>query len=515
MKSLALKPGVAMRRMSLAPLLGILLAAPSASAAIKGLERVSTGLGGVVQVTHAPNDPDRLFVVQKGGVVRILDLTTPNPTLVPAPLVFISDTDGSGHGGLQSIAFHPDYANNGKFYVHVTVDNGGIQIDNVTSLYSSRIREYTVDTSGPHPVVDPNSQVEILNWVQPQDGHNGGWIGFSPNDGYLYIMSGDGGKQEDPDNNSQTLFETNPGQTFNGEPLGKVLRIDVDDDDFPGSNELNYAIPPTNPFVGDPNAADEIWAYGMRNPWRASFDRQTGDLWIGDVGQSSVEEIDFQPAGSPGGENYGWNRREGTSPHLGGALLPGDVEPVYDFAHGDGELQGNSVVGGYVYRGPDPTLQGQYFFADTSTSKVWMFDPADPYGTVDNINDLLIPDAGSIAGPVSFGEDLAGNLYLVNFFNSDIFRIDTGFAADFDNNGVVDQLDLTQWQGDFGQNDQSDADGDGDSDGADFIAWQRQFDPNGAAPVSTAVPEPASAAIAWMLLFAAWCSPLSRRRELR
>jgi len=386
----------------------LLLTLP-ASAAITGLERVATGLSSPMYVSHAPGDFTRLFICQKGGVIRILNLAT--GLINPVPFLTISDTDAGGDGGLQSMAFHPDYATNGLFYVHVTVDNGGVMIDGVTSPFSSHIREYAVSAA---PDVANPAATEILSWVQPRSNHNGGWIGFSPGDvgSYLYIMSGDGGKQNDPDDNAQTLV---------GEPLGKVLRVDVDGDDFPGDPDRNYAVPPSNPFVslaGD----DEIWAYGLRNPWRASFDLETADLWIGDVGQSAREEIDFQASTSSGGENYAWNRREGLIAHQGGALLPGDVEPVYDYAHGPGDFTGNSVVGGYVYRGADVDLQGLYFFADTVFGNVWTFDPSDPVNTVVRINDQLVPDLGALDVPVSFGEDAASNLYIVDFLG-DVFRI--------------------------------------------------------------------------------------------
>ncbi|MCA9239053.1 MAG: PQQ-dependent sugar dehydrogenase, partial [Planctomycetales bacterium] len=317
--------------LAFAPLL--LLASP-ASAGITGATRVANGLSSPLFATYAPGDKDRLFVLEKGGRIRIVDLTT--NTVVPTPFLTINDTDAAGEGGLLGLAFHPDYQNNGKFYVYVTVDNGGVFIDGGTSPFSSRIREYTATSA---TSADPSSVVEVLNWVQPRDNHNGGWVGFGPNDGYLYITSGDGGKQDDPDNNAQTL---------RGDLKGKILRIDVDQDDFPLPSQ-NYAIPEDNPFAGSAND-NEIWAYGLRNPYRASFDRQTGDFWIGDVGQNLREEIDFQPADSPGGVNYAWKRREGFISHQGGALLPGDTEPVYDYTHGSGGFQGNSVTGGYVYR---------------------------------------------------------------------------------------------------------------------------------------------------------------------
>jgi glucose/arabinose dehydrogenase len=398
-------------------ILPLVLSASSVHAGLEGLVRVASGLTRPVYVTHAPNDPTRLFIVERDGVIRILDLG--QGTVHATPFLTISDTDPEGDGGLQSMAFHPDYATNGLFYVHVTVDNGGVVITGDVSPFSSHIREYSVSAGDPDQA-DP-TPTEIISWVQPNTPHNGGWIGFGPpgaSTQLLYIMSGDGGWQRDPDNHAQTVVN---------EPLGKILRIDVETDDFPADPDRNYAIPAGNPFVGQAGD-DEIWAYGLRNPWRASFDAQTGDLWIGDVGQDAFEEIDFQPAASSGGENYAWNRREGFSSHLGGALLPGDVEPVYDYPAGSGEFEGHTVVGGYVYRGSDPGLRGLYFFADAITANVWIFDPADPLGTRERINDDLIPDVGSLSRPASFGEDAMGNLYIVDYHHSssgEVFRIKT------------------------------------------------------------------------------------------
>ncbi len=403
-----------------ASMLLFVLSASSVSAGVNGLERVAAGLNNPMYVTHAPGDTGRLFIVEKGGTIRILDVTL--GTINGTPFLTISDTDAGGDGGLQSMAFHPDYGTNGRFYVHVTVDNDGVVIDSVVSPFSSHIREYSVSAGDPD-VANP-TPTEIISWVQPRSNHNGGWIGFGPPGGatqHLYIMSGDGGKQNDPDNNAQTIVN---------EPLGKILRIDIDGDDFPADPNRNYAVPSSNPFVGI-TGDDEIWGYGLRNPWRASFDSQTGDLWIGDVGQDAREEIDFQPSTSSGGENYAWNRREGLIAHQGGALLPGDVQPVYDYLHGSGEFEGHSVVGGYVYRGPDSSLSGLYFFADTISGNVWTFDPADPLGTRQRINSDLVPDVGTLDLPVSFGEDADGNLYLVDFnsSNGEVFRIDTDVSA--------------------------------------------------------------------------------------
>ncbi len=478
-------------------------------AGIAGLELVTSALDAPVYATYAPGDTDRLFIVERGGNIRILDLATGQ--LNVDPFLQTPDADTAGEGGLLGLAFHPDYQTNGKFYTYTTVDNGGILLDGQVSPFSSRVRGYTVSAN---PNIANSAPQEIVSWVQPRNNHNGGWIGFSPLDNYLYITSGDGGKGGDPDNNAQTLDENNPGQTFSGEPLGKILRLDIDGDDFPADADRNYAIPASNPFVGNPNANDEIWASGLRNPWRASFDRANGDFWIGDVGQGTREEINRQLGTSPGGENYGWQRREGTVSHQGGASLPGDTEPVYDYITGtSGDFQGRAVVGGIVYRGPDPSLQGTYFFADTITSNFWTFDIDNPTATVANINSDL---STSVGFPVAFAEDAVGNLYVVDLGGS-LYRIQTDLLVDgdFDASGLVDGQDLGDWEAGFGAVAgavfaDGDADGDEDVDGADFLVWQQnagsssQDPPLGAA----AVPEPSSIGLALGA-----CLVLARRRR--
>lgn len=399
----------------LAALCVTIFAGSVARADVLGLVRVADSLTNPVYVTAPPGDSSRLFIVEQAGIIKILNLQT--LTVNTTAFLTIPDTDAAGDGGLVGMAFHPDFAANRRFFVYVTVDNGGVLIDGVTSPFSSHVREYTASLADPD--IADLTPLEIINWVQPRSNHNAGWIGFDPTgaDPSLYIMSGDGGKQGDPDNNAQTL---------SGDLLGKVLRIGVEADDFPGDPARNYSVPVDNPFVGVVGD-DEIWSYGLRNPWRASFDRELGDLWIGDVGQNAREEIDFQSSSDSGGDNYAWNRREGLIAHQGGALLPGDVEPVYDYTHGGGALQGNSTVGGYVYRGFDSALDGLYFFGDTISGNIWTFDPANPGATVVRINSSLVPDVGTLNLPVSFGEDSLGNLYLVDYdgSNGEIFRIST------------------------------------------------------------------------------------------
>ena len=420
-------------------LLGCCLAT-SAQADIAGLERVASGLANPIYVTHAPGDASRLFIVERAGAIRILNLSS--GVLEATPFLTISGVETGGEGGLLGLAFHPGYQTNGKFYVNVT------SADVIAgTVFSTYVREYTV-SANPN-VADPASARPILSFGQPQSNHNGGWIGFSPSNHFLYIASGDGGGGDD--NDTGHTAGTGNAQDITSNPLGKILRVDVNGDAFPADTNKNYAIPPSNPFVGA-TGDDEIFAYGLRNPFRAAFDRATGDLWIGDVGQGAREEIDFLPASSAGGENYGWRLREGTiatpSGGVGGPRPTGNVDPVYDYNRDADAFGGTVVTGGYVYRGPDPALQGKYFFLDSRSStnvaddNYWIFDPADPFGTVQNVDNLLTPNVGSPMFPVSFGEDEVGNLYIAYLASGDVYRIQTtvpmlGIQRDSNRNVVL------------------------------------------------------------------------------
>jgi glucose/arabinose dehydrogenase len=514
--------------LSLAILLTISATARKADAALAGLTRVASGLSAPIFATHAPGDSSRLFIVQRGGAIRILDLTTPTPTLLATPFVTVASVDQGGEGGLLGMAFHPDYATNGKFYTYSTHDNGGINVGGALSPFSTHIREWTVSAN---PNVANASFSSVMSFPRPQANHVGGWIGFSPsaNDGNLYIMSGDGGGGDD--NEAGHTAGTGNAQDITSNFLGKALRINVDGDDFPADATKNYAIPATNPFLpGSTNPAgdDEIWSYGLRNPFRASFDRATGDLWIGDVGQSAREEIDFEAANSAGGVNYGWRLREGLiatpSGGVGGAKPAGAVDPVYDYNRDNDSMGGTVVTGGYVYRGPDPTLQGKYFFADSRNSQTttddnyWHFSPSNPTGTVANIDSSLTPNTGLAQFPASFGEDANGNLYIAYIVSGEVYRVNTNAftAGDFNGDAKVDDGDLTIWKAGFGmetgaERTNGDADADGDVDGNDFLVWQRNLGwsaLNVGSPI-TAVPEPTGAVIVGM---AAAVVAMRRRR---
>ena len=323
-----------------------------------------------VGITHAGDGTGNLYLVEQAGRIRLVR----NGTLLAAPFLDISPRVLSGgERGLLGLAFPPGYATKRYFYVNYTSRPDG----------STVIARYHV---GADPdLADPASEDNVLTIPQPFANHNGGQLAFGP-DGFLYVGVGDGGGSGDPFNNAQ-----NPGSL-----LGKILRIDVE------SGAVPYAVPPTNPFVGIPGARAETWALGLRNPWRFSFDRQTGDLYIGDVGQSSSEEVDFQAAGSAGGQNYGWSLMEGSRCFSNPACTPAGLAlPVAEYDH----RQGCSITGGFVYRGQaHPRIQGLYLYADFCSGRFWGLGRDG--GSWQNT--LLLAEPHAIS---SFGEDEAGNLY--------------------------------------------------------------------------------------------------------
>lgn len=418
----------------------LVLVAYAAHAAITSV-RVASSLALPVFATAPPGDTNRLFIVeQHTGNILILDLV--HETIEETPFLTIGGISKGDEQGLLGLAFHPDYAGNGLFYVNLTSASG-----------DTEIRRYQVSDDA--NVADPQSESLVLRFDQPQSNHNGGWIGFGF-DEYLYVATGDGGGTNDDDDGHTP--GTGNAQDITDNLLGKILRIDVAVDDFPEDDERNYAIPPSNPFV-DKTGDDEIWAYGLRNPWRASFDMPSGRLYIGDVGQGAREEIDVQPGESAGGENYGWRLREGTiqNPNaVGGAKPAGAIDPIYDYTRGDGQFQGFVVTGGYVYRGPIAELQGRYFFADYASGRIWSLvydgsDPASFNGTnytelLDRTAELDPPNA-SIDSISSFGEDAAGNLYIVDH-GGELFRIveagvtTTTLPANLDCGDPIDDDDI-------------------------------------------------------------------------
>ena len=374
--------------------------------------RIAQGFDQPLFATSAPGDPDRLFVVEKSGQIRILDTATGATNGTAFLAIPGAELDTSSERGLLGLAFHPGYATNGQFYVFVTNATGDLEV-----------RAYQRSAGNPD-LADASGGDVILTIPHPGfANHNGGWIGFGP-DGYLYISTGDGGSGGDPANNAQ-----NPDSL-----LGKMLRIDVNGDDFAGDAGRDYAIPDDNPFVAA-SASDEIWALGLRNAWRPSFDRATGDLYIADVGQGSREEINFQAAGSAGGQNYGWVIREGTQvydPDRPGNLPPDSpllVGPVLDYGHTSDGTGGFSVTGGYVYRGPDAGLQGVYLYADFISDQIWSFRIVGG-AVVDAANRTaqFVTLGGQIDLIASFAEDGYGNLYIIGL-DGEIFRLNAGEGA--------------------------------------------------------------------------------------
>jgi glucose/arabinose dehydrogenase len=358
----------------------------------------STPLSRPVFATSPPRDTQRLFIVeQHTGKIRIFRLAT--NTIDATPFLQVTGLSTGNEQGLLGLAFAPDFDATGFLYVNFT-DTAGATV----------IRRYRVLAANPD-VADAASATNVLTIPQPFSNHNGGWIAFSPKDKFLYIGVGDGGSENDPNKTSQ-----DPKLL-----LGKMLRIDVTKDAFPADPAKNYAIPADNPFAGAAAVLPEIWALGLRNPWRCSFDRKTSDLYIGDVGQNSFEEIDFQRAASAGGENYGWSLREGRhpfKPQPGAA--PALVDPIFEYTHDNGE---QAIVGGYVYRGAAiPDLQGTYFFADiTGLVSSLVFDGAAVTNERDRTDELF--PAGSPAAISSFAENASGEIYLLNLLPGELFKI--------------------------------------------------------------------------------------------
>ncbi|MCC6659821.1 MAG: PQQ-dependent sugar dehydrogenase [Phycisphaerales bacterium] len=398
-----------MKRLAIAALLGLAPAAPGQGEPPLITVRVASGLSRPIFVTAPPGDTARLFIVEQRGSrgvedraeVRILRLT--DGVLIPQPFMALGGLSTGGEQGLLGLAFHPQYAANRQFYVNFTDASG-----------RTVVKRFRASTTNPNAVEAGSGRV-ILTIPQPQDNHNGGWLSFGP-DGFLYIATGDGGGGGDVGTGHHPTIGN--GQ-FLGTLLGKMLRIDVDNPAPP----LAYSVPPSNPFFASPTwARKEIWAYGLRNPWRNAFDRATGELYIADVGQGDWEEINVQAAGD-GGSNYGWRCYEGdaafnTANCVSQATM---TFPIHTYSHTDG----CSITGGYVYRGQDiPELRGTYFFADFCTSTIWSLR----YGgspnpvTADRTAELAPLDGLAIGNVLSFGEDGRGELYIADL-DGQVFRI--------------------------------------------------------------------------------------------
>jgi glucose/arabinose dehydrogenase len=354
------------------------------------LETVATGLDGPLDLAWRTGDPDALYVVEQPGRIRVIR----DGQLIAEPVLDISEavTIG-GESGLLGLAFHPDPADD-RVFVYYT----GPEARQIVS-------SFRLDATNPDRIL-PDSEQVLLSMDDQFSNHNGGSLVFGP-DGYLYIGTGDGGGAGDPLGSGRSL----------GTLLAKVLRIDIDRT----GDGTPYGIPDDNPFVDVAGARPEIWHTGLRNPWRIRFDRETGDMWIGDVGQGDWEEIDHAPAGV-GGFDFGWNRMEGTHCFSGDCDSPDFTPPVAEYGHDEG----CSVTGGTVYRGAaEPDLVGRYVFADYCSGRVWTIDAA--AAAAGGLQEP-VPALDSGRSISAIAEDAAGELYATDLAAGDVVRI--GVASD-------------------------------------------------------------------------------------
>ena len=451
-------------------ILGCMACLPIAQATDLTTERLVTGLTRPVFVTAPPGDTDRIFIVEQRsssvGRIRIFNLNT--NTLNTAPYLTVPSVATGNEQGLLGLAFDPDYDTNGRFFIYY-IQSGGSG--------TSRLATGTVSSD---PDVANTTLTNILSLSQTFGNHNGGWIGFGQ-DGMLYVALGDGGSGCDPFQAAQTTTNL----------FGSILRLDV-------SAGTSYSIPPDNPFTGGPER-DEIWHFGLRNPFRCSFDRLTNELYIGDVGQDSWEEIDIVLGDSKGGENYGWDCKEGFNnatacgPPFGCSSSDPDlIDPVHVYANGSFATN-CAITGGSVYRGcAIPDLRGTYFFGDScGAGSVWSFKyQGTPNPAITTWTNQLDAVVGNVDNVVSISEDANGELYICDLAG-EVFRIipdgavDAPTPSDYDNDGDVDGVDTVGFRDCMGGPDDSYTnclcdvfdtdDTDGDVDLRDFADFQRKY----------------------------------------
>ncbi len=440
----------------------VLISSISAQAQTLMTTSVATGLTKPMQVAFAPGDDTRLYVIEQRGIVKLIK----NGALQTTAFLNIDAVvPEQTYSGLLGIAFHPNYAANGRFFLFHTTGT--------TAAITVWLAEYTRSTTNPD-IADSTSRRVIFKLASPstQGYHLGGSPMFGP-DGLLYLPLGDGGYTGDPQGGtrSQSLSYL----------WGKVLRIDIDSDDFPGDPEANYRIPASNPYVGGVATDDAIFARGMRNPFRCSFDRATGKMWIGDVGGTVREEIDVLDPLTDATKNYGWNCVEGTlCTSNSNCSCPSTnlTAPIYEYTH----TVGLSITGGSVYRGcAMPSLVGQYLYADYQNNKAWRMSFATGSPVVTDITTQLAP----ISGITCIGEDSRGELYVVNHISGTIRKITSNplppdgdgdgipngcelRIADIDNNGVVNAVDLAMVLAAWNEPGVTDFNADGRTDAADM-----------------------------------------------
>lgn len=380
--------------------------APGAAASSVVATRILADLAKPIAVAAPPDDSARLFIVERDGLLKVMDLAS--GTVADTPVLDLTGQVATdGERGLLGLTFHPDFAANGRFFVFLSQTDG-----------TSEIREYRFENTG---VVEPENARTIIEVPQPDFAtHKGGWLGFGP-DGMLYATVGDGGGVGDPFGNAQNL------ETL----LGSVIRLDVDGDDFADDPQRNYAIPEDNPFAATAGR-DEIFAYGLRNPFRAGFDPATGRLFVADVGQDEREEVNIVGSGA----NLGWPLYEGNAPYADPVAPPdGLTFPIHDYTQASGD--GRSVTGGTVYRGPSEALHGAYVFGDFISGRIFALDDTDGDGTWtrSELTGLVAPSAGAVDLPVAFAAAPDGALLVVDY-GGEVFRLDPMLS------GPADAADL-------------------------------------------------------------------------
>lgn len=383
---------------SIAVLFALLAVAPPVAADFV-LEKVAGGFEKPIWVGAPAGAKKHLAIAEQTGRIWLIERATGEK--LPEPFLDLNGTAirKDNEQGLLGLAFPDDFFQSGRFYVNYTDNKGDTHVSRFTVSPDNRLK------------CDPATEEKLIFIDQPYGNHNGGWLDIGP-DGMLYIGTGDGGAANDPPDNGQKLSSH----------LGKILRLDV-------SPAKGYKVPADNPFVGKGDAKPEIWMWGLRNPWRCSFDRKTEDLWIGDVGQNKIEEVNFVPAGKGAGWNFGWRLREGSiktpTGKIGGDKPKDAIDPIWEYPHEGGPGGGFSVTGGYVYRGPVAKIQGQYFVADYQLPRLWSFEQRN--GRAGKVTEWhgKLKDAG-IKMISSFGEDSEGNLFLTDHATGNIFL----FAAE-------------------------------------------------------------------------------------